>query len=593
TGNSCKHIGYDEFEPGSWPGQCASSKDKWVELNRSICGEGDAYPEEFWACSDISISSGKRKINDQKPYVESVLRPNICTHGTTPSPPPPPLDDGDDDHDDDGDDDDDDDDDDSMSGGDDDAYPTPAPTAEETDPKMPPAPEDPKMTPAPEDPKMTPAPEDPKMTPAPENPKMTPAPEDPKMTPAPEDPKMTPAPEDPKMTPAPTPKGTDPEESESMDPAEGGYEHVGCFADDKGDRVLGSRLTSDDMTAETETCGGYNAFDLYKLDWPEPSSSPEYMDCFADDRSDRVMGDMLVLDTMSTEACREHCSDKNAMYYGTQYSKECWCGTSDVFSDYERHGEGVCHMACSGDPDTACGKIFSFLFLFPFVEVVSTNEYAPSMPPLTPPPLPPSLNTGGLHAFSLFRYMDDNTPTTKPVEPTMEPTVKPTEDGGCTGDRVEAWEQVSQEARTKQKSKTTHVTPSPRLRMKNQPRSAWEQASTEYFLRLLTRGKLILKYLDHAVRIDDLSDVWIMPSDSTDPALASFSSLLRRTVTDRLPLLPNPPFPPPASHLFVVVLYLQCGGDTYKGSSCCIDGYECTVMGAGTCYSQCRPVAMP
>ncbi|MEP5174585.1 hypothetical protein, partial [Marinobacter alexandrii] len=59
TGNSCKHIGYDEFEPKSWPGKCSGSKDKWIELNRSICGENGAYPEEFWACSDISISSGE------------------------------------------------------------------------------------------------------------------------------------------------------------------------------------------------------------------------------------------------------------------------------------------------------------------------------------------------------------------------------------------------------------------------------------------------------------------------------------------------------------------------------------------------------
>eukprot|EP00904_Undaria_pinnatifida_P004815 jgi/Undpi1/1463/HiC_scaffold_11.g04854.m2 len=61
TGNSCKHIGYDEFNPESWPSKCAPNKSDWIELDRGICGTenypwGDVYPEQFWACSDISIS---------------------------------------------------------------------------------------------------------------------------------------------------------------------------------------------------------------------------------------------------------------------------------------------------------------------------------------------------------------------------------------------------------------------------------------------------------------------------------------------------------------------------------------------------------
>lgn len=39
-----------------------------------------------------------------------------------------------------------------------------------------------------------------------------------------------------------------------------------------------------------------------------------------------------------------------------QFSNECWCGTSDNEADYERHGEGVCHMGCSGDGTVACGE---------------------------------------------------------------------------------------------------------------------------------------------------------------------------------------------------------------------------------------------
>lgn len=40
-----------------------------------------------------------------------------------------------------------------------------------------------------------------------------------------------------------------------------------------------------------------------------------------------------------------------------QYGRECWCGKSKVFEDYIRHGEGTCHMACSGDETVSCGEL--------------------------------------------------------------------------------------------------------------------------------------------------------------------------------------------------------------------------------------------
>ena len=30
----------------------------------------------------------------------------------------------------------------------------------------------------------------------------------------------------------------------------------------------------------------------------------------------------------------------------------------------------------------------------------------------------------------------------------------------------------------------------------------------------------------------------------------------------------------------------QCGGYAWTGSTCCEEGYECVVMGKGTCYSE-------
>lgn len=53
TGNSCKHPGYDDFDPPSWPGSCAPAKENWIQTSLGLCGEEGRYPEEFWNCADI------------------------------------------------------------------------------------------------------------------------------------------------------------------------------------------------------------------------------------------------------------------------------------------------------------------------------------------------------------------------------------------------------------------------------------------------------------------------------------------------------------------------------------------------------------
>ena len=61
TGNSCKHQGYAEFNPDSWPGSCAPNKADWINEVVGQCGDGPAYPEEFWNCADIEISAGEKR----------------------------------------------------------------------------------------------------------------------------------------------------------------------------------------------------------------------------------------------------------------------------------------------------------------------------------------------------------------------------------------------------------------------------------------------------------------------------------------------------------------------------------------------------
>ena len=46
-----KFIGYDDFNPQSWPSDCAPNKEAWNVYDRP----GNGYPQEFWNCADITI----------------------------------------------------------------------------------------------------------------------------------------------------------------------------------------------------------------------------------------------------------------------------------------------------------------------------------------------------------------------------------------------------------------------------------------------------------------------------------------------------------------------------------------------------------
>ncbi|CBJ26447.1 conserved unknown protein [Ectocarpus siliculosus] len=193
------------------------------------------------------------------------------------------------------------------------------------------------------------------------------------------------------------------------------YEHIGCFADNKTDRVLGHLMKSPLMTSamcaehcfgrratymalqygyecwcsryteldysrhsgtdkgdadlcdlscygcDAETCGGLYAFDLYKLDGPMPSDSREYVGCFADDQEDRALANKIKFqDNMTQDVCRVYCERFGSSFYATQYGDECWCGATDDVEEYKRHGDGECIAGCFGDPAIACGGYYAF-----------------------------------------------------------------------------------------------------------------------------------------------------------------------------------------------------------------------------------------
>lgn len=59
--------------------------------------------------------------------------------------------------------------------------------------------------------------------------------------------------------------------------------------------------------------------DLYEIDTPMQPDSAEYVGCYADQKEDRVMENALMWqDDMSTKVCREHCEGFDSVYYATQ-----------------------------------------------------------------------------------------------------------------------------------------------------------------------------------------------------------------------------------------------------------------------------------
>lgn len=87
---------------------------------------------------------------------------------------------------------------------------------------------------------------------------------------------------------------------------------------------------------DTETCGGFFAFNLYNVPTaaptpaptPAPTLYPVPTGCFRDLRDDRVMTNMMTSSTMTPLVCAAHCA--SYPFFGTQYGTE----VSDPESPY-------------------------------------------------------------------------------------------------------------------------------------------------------------------------------------------------------------------------------------------------------------------
>ncbi|CAN0388087.1 unnamed protein product [Pylaiella littoralis] len=157
---------------------------------------------------------------------------------------------------------------------------------------------------------------------------------------------------------------------------------------------------------ESVVCGGVNSFNLYGLESVDPPSPPtdeNYVGCFADDRDDRVLGTRMSSSTMTSEACATYCA-KSApnTFYATQYGQECWCA-ADVDL---RHGEGECDYACTGDTGITCGGFDSFdLFrLDPAVTNVPTSTPTDAPTPENPSATAAPTSPGELESPLTWQY---------------------------------------------------------------------------------------------------------------------------------------------------------------------------------------------
>ncbi|CAM9604350.1 unnamed protein product [Sphacelaria rigidula] len=86
---------------------------------------------------------------------------------------------------------------------------------------------------------------------------------------------------------------------------------------------------------------------------PEPTGAAgaHMIGCFKDVSSDRILENKWEHPDMTAEMCSNYCEGN--VYFGTQYSNECWCGNED--SVIGKHGTTQCTMMCAGAADETCG----------------------------------------------------------------------------------------------------------------------------------------------------------------------------------------------------------------------------------------------
>lgn len=131
----------------------------------------------------------------------------------------------------------------------------------------------------------------------------------------------------------------------------------------------GAKKVSDDFCGMTcsgnssDTCGGSSLLSVYSAQAlktlapttiPTTVGSSSYQGCFPEPSGARLLSGASFSNSSTTPAvCAAFCSSKGYQFSGTEYSKECYCGSS--LGSSAKVADSQCAMTCAGDASSYCG----------------------------------------------------------------------------------------------------------------------------------------------------------------------------------------------------------------------------------------------
>eukprot|EP00752_Nemacystus_decipiens_P015570 g13893.t1 len=165
----------------------------------------------------------------------------------------------------------------------------------------------------------------------------------------------------------------------------------------------------------------------------------EHLGCYHDNKDDRVMDFKIRDKKLTTDSCYDYCVGEGAFLMATQWSKECWCGNS-LQVDYDRHGDdAVCEDPCAGDETVMCGGDTAF-DLYQIGWDISDDETSETSVPMDPS----SVTSGSVDDISTEvdgeTFEDDDDPssmTSGSVDDISTGTEPETDDAGSDDETSE------------------------------------------------------------------------------------------------------------------------------------------------------------
>ncbi|PWN20147.1 WSC-domain-containing protein [Microstroma glucosiphilum] len=115
----------------------------------------------------------------------------------------------------------------------------------------------------------------------------------------------------------------------------------------------------------TEICGAGNTNSVYSTSpvttlslpvIPATAGSANYWGCYAEGTGSRLLKSASYANSSNTPTqCANYCTAKGYPFSGTEYSSECYCGTSAMMKSAVLGSDSGCSMLCSGNATSYCG----------------------------------------------------------------------------------------------------------------------------------------------------------------------------------------------------------------------------------------------